>query len=84
MLALNFKRLSAMATAVGFSLVLGASVQTAAAADVTLNYSPWLPDGYPLNAAVLKPWMAEIETATEGRVKFNWLPKAVGKATAQF
>ncbi len=54
------------------------------AADVTLSYSPWLPETYPLNDAVLRPWMDQVEEITEGRVTFNWLPKAVGRAPEQF
>ena len=76
-------RLSPAAIAFGAGAVLAASVQFAAA-DVTLNYSPWLPEAYPLNDAVLKPWMEEVEAVTEGRVTFNWLPKAVGRAPEQF
>jgi TRAP-type transport system periplasmic protein len=69
------------------ALVLGAGLSLSAApasAQVVLTYSPWLPAGYPLNDAVLRPWMAEVERITEGRVTFNWLPTAVGTAAAQF
>ena len=67
--------------AAGAALALTAQ---AASADVTLSYSPWLPETYPLNDAVLRPWMEDVERVTEGRVTFNWLPKAVGTAPAQF
>lgn len=76
-------RLSSFAAVLGVSAALLGSTQIAAA-DVTLSYSPWLPEGYPLNDAVLRPWMAEVEKVTEGRVTFNWLPKAVGRAPEQF
>lgn len=75
--------LKALALAIGIGAGFTGTIQ-AAWADVVLTYSPWLPAGYPLNDAVLRPWMAEIEKATEGRVKFNWLPKAVGTAASQF
>ena len=56
----------------------------AASAETVLTYSTWLPAGYLLNEPVLKPWSAEVEKVTEGRVKIEWLPKAVGSAAAQF
>ncbi|WP_205520687.1 TRAP transporter substrate-binding protein [Propylenella binzhouense] len=55
-----------------------------AAAETVLTYSTWLPPGYVLNEPVLKPWSAEVEKVTEGRVRVEWLPKAVGSAAAQF
>lgn len=77
------RRLTSFTAVLGVSAALLGSTQMAAA-DVTLSYSPWLPEGYPLNDAVLRPWMAEVEKVTEGRVTFNWLPKAVGRAPEQF
>lgn len=77
------RRLTSFAGVLGVSAALLGSTQMVAA-DVTLSYSPWLPEGYPLNNAVLRPWMAEVEKVTEGRVTFNWLPKAVGRAPEQF
>ncbi|MGE0313443.1 MAG: TRAP transporter substrate-binding protein [Lautropia sp.] len=75
------RRVKALTCAIAAGVLLAAS---AAHAQTTLRYSPWLPAKYPLNDAVLKPWMAEVEKVTEGRVKFDWLPKAVGSAPAQF
>lgn len=73
------------AAAIAAIAALGLSATApAASADVVLKYSPWLPDGYPLNDAVLRPWIKEVERITEGRVKVDWLPKAVGSAKAQF
>jgi TRAP-type C4-dicarboxylate transport system substrate-binding protein len=81
----KFKKIALSSTvlAASFAAVLGASVQVASA-ETVLSYSPWLPETYPLNDAVLRPWMAEVEEVTEGRVSFNWLPKSVGKASDQF
>jgi TRAP-type transport system periplasmic protein len=83
-MSLDFRhRLTSLTAALTVGAALLGTAQTAAA-DVTLSYSPWLPEGYPLNDAVLKPWMADVEKVTEGRVTFNWLPKAVGRAPEQF
>ncbi|MDN5925639.1 MAG: TRAP transporter substrate-binding protein [Hyphomicrobiales bacterium] len=73
----------AVAAAAMTGIVLGTTMPGALAQTI-LKYSPWLPPGYVLNGPVLKPWMAEIEKVTEGRVKVEWLPKAVGSAAAQF
>jgi TRAP-type transport system periplasmic protein len=52
---------------------------TAAQAETTmLTMSSWVPPTHFLVKDVLQPWMAEVEKATEGRVKINLLPKAVG------
>jgi TRAP-type transport system periplasmic protein len=83
-MSLHFtRRLTSLTAALGVSAALMGSAESVAA-EVTLNYSPWLPEAYPLNDAVLRPWMEEIERITEGRVTFNWLPKAVGRAPEQF
>lgn len=83
-MTLNLKDYCAsLAAVVSLSAAL-VCVAGSAFADVKLNYSPWLPEGYPLNDSVLRPWMAEVEKVTEGRVTFNWLPKAVGRAPEQF
>jgi TRAP-type C4-dicarboxylate transport system substrate-binding protein len=66
------------------TLVAGAALATlglattAQAATTTLTMSSWVPPTHFLVKDVLQPWMAEIEKATEGRVKINMLPKAVG------
>lgn len=70
-----------VAIGIGAGLTLAAP---AASAQVELSYSPWLPEGYALNNAVLRPWMEEVESITEGRVTFNWLPTAAGTAATQF
>ncbi len=37
-----------------------------------------------INADVLKPWSADLERVTSGRVDLEFLPKAVGNPAAQF
>jgi len=64
--------------------MLAASIATAQAQDVTLNYSNWLPAGYALDVHVMEPWIAEIERVTEGRVSVRKTPKVVGSVAAQY
>lgn len=47
-----------------------------ARAQTTLTASSWVPPAHPLTANVFVPWLKEVEAATQGRVKFNNLPKA--------
>ncbi|MCV2448368.1 TRAP transporter substrate-binding protein [Paracoccus sp. DMF] len=65
-------------------LVLAAGVAAAQAQEVTLRYSNWLPAGYTLDVALMEPWIAAIEQATEGRVKIQKSPKVVGSVASQY
>jgi TRAP-type transport system periplasmic protein len=58
-------------------LALG-SVTTGAQAQTTLTLSSWVPPTHYVVKDILQPWIADVEKATEGRVKINLLPKAVG------
>jgi TRAP-type C4-dicarboxylate transport system substrate-binding protein len=49
-----------------------------AQAQTTLTLSSWVPPTHFVVKDILQPWMAEVEKATEGRVKINLLPKPVG------
>jgi TRAP-type transport system periplasmic protein len=66
------------------TLIAGAALATlglgtmAQAEATTLTLSSWVPPTHFLVKDVLQPWMADVEKATEGRVKINMLPKAVG------
>jgi len=53
-------------------------VATAQAQTTTLTLSSWVPPTHYVVKDILQPWMAEVEKATEGRVKINLLPKPVG------
>ena len=55
---------------------VAALVAGAAAAQVTLNASSWVPPGHPITANMLTPLCADFDKATSGRVKCNILPKA--------
>lgn len=47
-----------------------------AQAQTVLTTSSWVPPGHPLTVDILVAWTKEVEQATQGRVKFNLLPKA--------
>ena len=49
-----------------------------AQAQTTLTLSSWVPPNHYVVKDILQPWMADVEKATEGRVKINLLPKPVG------
>lgn len=75
----NLGRSLALALAVSMTLSIQASAQ-----DVEIRYSNWLPNGYFLFDKVIKPWMAEVEKVTEGRVTFKLTPKPVGTVLASY
>lgn len=50
----------------------------------TIKYSSWLPGNHWLNTTGMNPWIAEVEKATQGRVKIETLPKTVGTPPSQF
>ncbi|MDP1893753.1 MAG: TRAP transporter substrate-binding protein [Hydrogenophaga sp.] len=65
------------------TVVAGAALATlgltgTAQAQTTLTLSSWVPPAHYVVKDILQPWMAEVEKATEGRVKINLLPKPVG------
>lgn len=65
------------------SLIAAAALATiglagTAQAQTTLTLSSWVPPTHYLVKDILQPWMAEVEKATEGRVKISLLPKPVG------
>ncbi len=66
------KTLHSLAAGLVAGLLIAAPVQ----AQTVLNASSWVPPAHLLTANVMVPWMQEVEKATEGRVKFNMLPKA--------
>jgi TRAP-type C4-dicarboxylate transport system substrate-binding protein len=55
-----------------------------ASAQVTLNVNVWVPPTHHLVADVTMPYCADIQQATQGRVKCNLLPKAVVAAPQTF
>lgn len=67
--------------AFGFAALFSA---TASAETLILKYSNWLPAGYHVLEGVAKPWIADVERVTEGRVKIEILPKVVGTVPGQY
>jgi len=59
------------------ALALFAPATAATAQTVTLNVSSWVPPSHLITADVLVPLCKDMESATQGRVKCNMLPKAV-------
>ena len=55
--------------------VVGLALAPLAQADTTLTYSTWVPPSHHLSIWQTN-WTKEVEKATNGRVKFNQLPKA--------
>lgn len=55
-----------------------ALLATTASAETRLTMSSWLPTGHPLVKDVMKPWIKNVEEATDGRVKIIMLPSALG------
>ncbi len=77
--------LRTIAASAVISAVAGFGGAANAASDVTtLTLSSWLPPTHPIVADMIKPWIAEVEKATNGRVKINILPKPLGKPPAHF
>lgn len=64
--------------------IFAATAGAAAAQDVTLRYSSWLPLQHHVNTEVMYPYFEQIEEVTEGRVVVETLPKMVGTAAGQF
>src|SRR5215213_8519404 len=72
-------RNSMLATLAGVVLALPAHAQ----APITLTYSSWVPPTHHLTIWQAN-WAAEVEKATNGRVKFQGLPKAPAAAPGTF
>lgn len=74
----------------GIALAIGAlgltavAASTGAQAQTVIKYSSWLPGNHWLNVDAVMLWMADVEKATNGRVKVEILPKTVGTPQSQF
>ncbi len=67
----------------GAGLVAAATFSSMASAQTVLRFSNWLPPTHPITTQILQPWAANIEQATDGRVKIQFLP-ALGRPPAHF
>lgn len=72
----------ATATTLAATLLFGA-LPAAAQDKIVLKYSSWFPPAHSINTA-LKQWIANVETATQGRVTVEYLPATVGTPRDQF
>ncbi len=54
------------------------------AENITLRMANWLPPSHPWVADIMIPWINNVETATEGRVKINLLKAPLGPPPAHF
>lgn len=59
------------------TLLAAALAWTPAQAQTTLTMSSWLPPSHIITKDMMMVWAKQVEDATQGRVKFNLLPKAV-------
>lgn len=67
-----------------FVAVSAAMASTAAVSETVIRYSPWLPPQHSIHEGVIRPWAAQVEEVTEGRVRVEFLPAAVGRPAEQF
>jgi TRAP-type C4-dicarboxylate transport system substrate-binding protein len=74
------KKLATLAAA----LMAGALAWAPAHAQTTLTVSSWLPPSHIITKDMMMGWAAEVEKATQGRVKFKLLPKAVASPPGTF
>ena len=65
------------------AIVIGAALAPAAQAQTTLTYSSWVPPTHHLTLWQ-QNWAAELEKATNGRIKTQSLPKAPAAAPGTF
>jgi TRAP-type C4-dicarboxylate transport system substrate-binding protein len=66
------------------AMALSTSATAALAADVVVRYSNWLPGAYYMYKDIFVPWMEEVEKVTEGRVRFEVMPKFVGTVLGSY
>ncbi|MEZ5535379.1 MAG: TRAP transporter substrate-binding protein [Thiolinea sp.] len=78
MMCFRLKQTLVQKTVLSAVLVAGSLFAGASQAAETLTMSNWVPQTHFLFTDVLKPWADEVEKVTEGRVKVNILPKALG------
>lgn len=66
------------------TLLAGALAWSPAQAETTLTMSSWLPPSHIITKDMMLGWSKQVEEATQGRVKFNLLPKAVASPPGTF
>ncbi len=68
----------------GAALAMGMAAAPLAQAQTVLTMSSWVPPSHHLTAYFLPTWAAEVEKATNGRVKLRMLPKHPSAAPGTF
>ena len=63
--------------------LIAATLASTASAQTVFRFSNWLPPTHPITTQILQPWAANVESATEGRIKVQFLP-ALGRPPAHF
>lgn len=61
-----------------WTLAITSSFAANSLAAETLKMSSWVPTTHFVHTQILEPWSKQVEKATEGRVKVEILPKALG------
>lgn len=61
----------------GAAALAAALFAGSAAAQTVLSFSSWVPRNHPINTYIFEVWGAQVEKATQGRVKMQFLPKAI-------
>lgn len=69
----------------GLAIAAGLIASTGvASAQTTLRVANWLPPSHPLVSEIIKPWIADVNAATEGRVVLELLTSPLGPPPAHF
>ena len=66
------------------TLLAGILAWSPVQAETTLTMSSWLPPSHIITKDMMLVWAKQVEDATQGRVKFNLLPKAVASPPGTF
>jgi len=69
----------------GLAIAAGLFASTGvASAQTTLRVANWLPPSHPLVSDIIKPWIEDVNKATEGRVVLELLTSPLGPPPAHF
>ena len=71
-------------TTLAATLLASVLAWTPAQAQTTLTMSSWLPPTHVITKDMMMVWAKQVEGATQGRIKFNLLPKAVASPPGTF
>jgi TRAP-type C4-dicarboxylate transport system substrate-binding protein len=60
-----------------FSLIALLAAVSPAGAQTELTFSSWVPRTHPINAYIFEPWAAQVEKATDRKLRIRFLPKPI-------